>query len=63
MQDLQNAVLRESAKLLVHPQDSFAFVTVYALTLMIAVMIFHEVTALRNQTVSNFNIICINATK
>ena len=52
MQDLQIAVLRENAELLHQTQVSFAFVTVYASTLMIAVMIFPKVTALRNQTVS-----------
>ena len=50
MQDLQNAVQRENAGLLVHPQLSIASVTVHALSLMIAVMIFHKVTA--HQTVN-----------
>ena len=48
MQDLQNAVQRENAKFLVCPQVTFASVTVYASTLMIAVMIFHKVTAHQN---------------
>ena len=53
MQDLPNAVhQRKNAELLLQTQVSFAFVTVYALTLMTAVMIFHKVTAHQNRMVN-----------
>ena len=52
MQGLQSAVQMENAGFLLQTQVCFASVTVYASTLMIAVMMFHESTANQNQMVN-----------